>query len=77
MRSARAVYFAEPGSTSLSRAALIWSRISRAAAVRPGLGFVADHACITRWQEHVNRFDRHVWMLAAHNDTHHLTDPQP
>jgi probable phosphoglycerate mutase len=47
------------------------------AAVRPGLGFVTDHACITHWQQHVNRFDRHVWMLAAHNDTSHLTDPQP
>lgn len=47
------------------------------AAVRPALGFVTDHACITRWQQHVNRFDRHVWMLAAHNDTLHLTDQQP
>jgi len=47
------------------------------ATVRPGLGFVTDHACITRWQQHVNRFDRHVWMLAAHNDTRHLTDQQP
>jgi 2,3-bisphosphoglycerate-dependent phosphoglycerate mutase len=42
---------------------------------RLGLGFVTDHACITRWQQHVNRFDRHVWMLAAHNDTRHLTEP--
>jgi probable phosphoglycerate mutase len=45
--------------------------------VRSGIGFVADHACITRWQEHVNRFGRHVWMLAAHNDTQHLADPRP
>jgi 2,3-bisphosphoglycerate-dependent phosphoglycerate mutase len=44
-------------------------------AVRVGVGFVTDHTCITRWQEHVNRFGRHVWMLAAHNDTRHLTDP--
>lgn len=43
-------------------------------AARLGLGFVTDHACITRWQQHVNRFDRHVWMLAAHNDTRHLTE---
>jgi probable phosphoglycerate mutase len=43
-------------------------------AVRLGLGFVTDHACITRWQQHVNRFGRQVWMLAAHNDTQHLTD---
>jgi len=44
--------------------------------VRLGIGFVTDHACITRWQEHVNRFDRHVWMLAAHNDTRHLANPR-
>ena len=44
--------------------------------VRIGLGFVTDHASITRWQTHVNRFDRRVWMLAAHNDTSHLR-PQP
>jgi probable phosphoglycerate mutase len=47
------------------------------ATVRLGLGFVTDHACITRWQQHVNRFNRRVWMLAAHNDTRHLTDAQP
>jgi probable phosphoglycerate mutase len=40
--------------------------------VRLGVGFVTDHAAVTRWQEHVNRFDRRVWMLAAHNDTSHL-----
>ena len=45
--------------------------------VRTTLGFVCDHASITRWQQHVNRFGRHVWMLAAHNDTSHLTHPQP
>lgn len=44
------------------------------ATVRAGIGFVTDHAGITRWQQHVNRFDRHVWMLAAHNDTSHLAD---
>ncbi|MFI7598265.1 histidine phosphatase family protein [Actinoplanes sp. NPDC049681] len=47
------------------------------AEVRLGLGFVTDHTGITRWQQHVNRFDRRVWMLAAHNDTRHLTSPQP
>jgi probable phosphoglycerate mutase len=41
---------------------------------RPGIGFVTDHASITRWQLHINRFDRHVWMLVAHNDTHHLRE---
>lgn len=46
-------------------------------ATRTGLGFVTDHACITRWQQHVNRFGRRVWMLAAHNDTRHLTQPPP
>jgi len=45
--------------------------------VRLGIGFATDHACITRWEEHVNRFDRHVWTLAAHNDTRHLADPRP
>lgn len=36
------------------------------------LGFVTDHAGVARWQQHVNRFDRRVWMLTAHNDTVHL-----
>jgi probable phosphoglycerate mutase len=44
------------------------------APARIGLGFVTDHAGITRWQQHVNRFDRHTWMLATHNDTRHLPD---
>jgi len=35
-------------------------------------GFITDHACIARWQLHVNRFDREVWMLVTHNDTTHL-----
>lgn len=42
------------------------------AGARRRLGFVTDHAGLTRWQQHVNRFDRHIWMLAAHNDTTHL-----
>jgi probable phosphoglycerate mutase len=46
-------------------------------AVRLGIGFVTDHTGVTRWQHHVNRFDRHVWMLAAHNDTRHLDQVQP
>lgn len=37
------------------------------------LGFVTDHACLTRWQQHINRFGRRVCILAAHNDTAHLT----
>jgi 2,3-bisphosphoglycerate-dependent phosphoglycerate mutase len=45
--------------------------------VRLGIGFVTDHTAMTRWQHHVNRFGREVWMLAAHNDTRHLTEPQP
>jgi probable phosphoglycerate mutase len=36
------------------------------------LGFVTDHASLTHWQQHINRFGRRVWMLAAHNDTAHL-----
>lgn len=42
-------------------------------AVRLGLGFITNHAAITRWQQHTNRFGRQTWMLAAHNDTTHLT----
>lgn len=44
---------------------------------RLGLAFATEHACLTRWQLHVNRFDRHVWTLAAHNDTRHLDSPRP
>lgn len=40
---------------------------------RRSTGFITDHACIARWQLHVNRFGREVWMLAVHNDTAHLT----
>jgi probable phosphoglycerate mutase len=36
------------------------------------LGFVTDHAGLARWQQHVNRFGRRIWMLATHNDTAHL-----
>ncbi|MGH3614341.1 MAG: histidine phosphatase family protein [Pseudonocardia sp.] len=39
--------------------------------------FITDHTCLTRWQRHVNRIDQAVWMLAAHNDTRHLTGDQP
>jgi probable phosphoglycerate mutase len=39
---------------------------------RRSIGFITDHTCISRWQLHVNRFGREVWMLAAHNDTAHL-----
>lgn len=35
-------------------------------------GFITDHACLTHWQQHVNRFARTVWMLVTHNDTSHL-----
>jgi probable phosphoglycerate mutase len=40
-------------------------------------GFVTDHACLTRWQRHVNRLGQVVWMLAAHNDTRHLRGNHP
>jgi probable phosphoglycerate mutase len=43
------------------------------ASVRLSTGFVTDHTGITRWQQHVNRFGRSVWMLAGHNDTRHLS----
>jgi probable phosphoglycerate mutase len=35
-------------------------------------GFITDHACLTRWQRHLNRLGQVVWLLAAHNDTSHL-----
>lgn len=47
------------------------------APVRLNLGFVTDHASLTRWQQHVNRFDRTTWMLAAHNDIRHLAGEKP
>jgi probable phosphoglycerate mutase len=37
------------------------------------LGFYTDHASLTRWERHTNRFGRTVWMLTAHNDSAHLT----
>jgi probable phosphoglycerate mutase len=40
-------------------------------------GFLTDHACLTRWQHHVNRLGQTAWMLAAHNDTRHLTSEHP
>ena len=45
--------------------------------VRGGVAFAADHACLTRWELHVNRFDRQVWTLASHNDTRHLDSTRP
>ncbi|MEQ4305541.1 histidine phosphatase family protein [Plantactinospora sp. B6F1] len=36
------------------------------------LGFVTDHASVTRWQRPTNRFGRTIWQLVAHNDTRHL-----
>jgi probable phosphoglycerate mutase len=36
------------------------------------ISFRTDHSSLTRWERHTNRFDRTVWMLAAHNDTTHL-----
>jgi probable phosphoglycerate mutase len=41
---------------------------------RTALGFITDHACVTRWELHVNRFGREVWTLACHNDTSHLAN---
>ncbi|MEO3810746.1 histidine phosphatase family protein [Sphaerisporangium sp. B11E5] len=43
--------------------------------LRPGVtaGFTVDHASITRWDQHRNRFGAERWMLARHNDTAHLT----
>ncbi|PZG21423.1 histidine phosphatase family protein [Micromonospora craterilacus] len=40
------------------------------------LGFVTDHASVTRWQQPTNRFGRTIWQLVAHNDTRHLETGQ-
>ncbi len=47
------------------------------APARLGIGFVTDHASSSRRQLLINRFERHVWMLVAHNDTQHLTCEKP
>ena len=36
-------------------------------------GFESAHASITRWNMRRNRFGQEVWILAALNDTRHLT----
>jgi probable phosphoglycerate mutase len=40
-------------------------------------GFTVDHAALTWWQQHVNRFGHPTWMLTRHNDTRHLDHPEP
>ncbi|MGI3224499.1 histidine phosphatase family protein [Streptomyces sp. GTA36] len=40
-------------------------------------GFTVDHASVTRWQHHHNRFGQRRWMLNCHNDTAHLAVPTP
>ncbi|WP_214317025.1 histidine phosphatase family protein [Nonomuraea sediminis] len=62
------VLFAAHGETVLAAHTLLLN-------LRPGLaaGFTVDHASITRWQLHSNRFDDKRWMLDRHNDTAHLT----
>jgi probable phosphoglycerate mutase len=40
------------------------------------LGFVTDHASVTRWQRPTNRFGRTIWQLVTHNDTRHLEPGQ-
>lgn len=34
--------------------------------------FITEHASLTRWQQHQNRFGDRRWQLAVHNDTAHL-----
>jgi probable phosphoglycerate mutase len=34
--------------------------------------FITEHASLTRWQQHKNRFGDRRWLLAVHNDTAHL-----
>ena len=38
------------------------------------VGFVTDHAGLTRWQLHRNRFGDRRWLLAVHNDLAHLKE---
>ncbi|MFI6332980.1 histidine phosphatase family protein [Micromonospora chersina] len=40
------------------------------------LGFVTNHASLTRWQQTTNRFGRTIWQLVTHNDTRHLRNPR-
>jgi probable phosphoglycerate mutase len=62
------VLFAAHGETVLATHTLLLD-------LRPGLmtSFAVDHASITHWQLHRNRFDDERWMLLHHNDTAHLT----
>lgn len=39
---------------------------------RPAVGFLTDNAAITRWEQHLDRSGGPLWMLASHNDFHHL-----
>lgn len=61
------VLFVAHGETVLAAYALLLD-------LRPGLmtGFTVDHASITHWQLHHNRFGAERWMLLRHNDTAHL-----
>jgi probable phosphoglycerate mutase len=43
----------------------------------PRLGFGTDHACLTRFELHHDRFGQAAWVLAALNDTAHLHSPAP
>jgi probable phosphoglycerate mutase len=36
-------------------------------------GFETSHAAITRWHMNRNRLGQELWVLAAHNDTRHLS----
>ncbi|MEW9533607.1 histidine phosphatase family protein [Microbispora sp. NPDC049125] len=59
------VLLAAHGETILAAHALLLGPASEA-------GFTIEHASLTRWQRHRNRFGRHRWMLERHNDTAHL-----
>ncbi|SBW24218.1 phosphoglycerate mutase [Candidatus Protofrankia californiensis] len=37
------------------------------------IGFETSHAALTRWHMHRNRLGQELWILAALNDTGHLT----
>ncbi|MEV6148935.1 histidine phosphatase family protein [Nonomuraea sp. NPDC052129] len=62
------ILFAAHGETVLATHTLLLD-------LRPGLmtSFAVDHASITHWQLHRNRFNDERWMLQRHNDTAHLT----
>ncbi|GAA1613710.1 hypothetical protein GCM10009733_007290 [Nonomuraea maheshkhaliensis] len=64
------VLFAAHGETVLAAHVLL---LELGAGVRTS--FTVDHASITHWQLHRDRFGAERWMLQCHNDSAHLHAP--